>query len=594
MLSDDSDEESEEIVVSPYKEETEKHEALGEDDSEKVNENESTAQQSEGLARESPGKSLAPRAEKVVSRIARLWRQHMEDTERRGEQRDLNDRLAMSAEYRSWVTGVDLKSGEALPSFTDVWVELELNKRPSTPKGEGEWQQTQSQEWEQPEKREDWGPRRRWQSRWHNTRQGESWKDGEHKEARIILAPAAGRPVLKEVSRAGLALKPAPTADPLADFAAEGSVTYLRERDAVVHDGRHHRHDRPVSPDRPPRHKAHLAPANSYYYDQFQSLRIFDDCLQDMCNRGLKTDLPIRASVFLDEMYQRDSHFRMCDTPFRDFSELLDAAEKEGLVKVNRSGSQEYISKVKYPYRVLTRRDEYHPERERRRRRLPSKSRSRSRGARVVQIREVSHHRRGGDHREDRGDRGDRSDRGDRGDRGERGDRGRRNANRAKRASPQANRSRRGDGGRDEQKPLPVLSAREKRREAALKTAKAKARPKALPKEGGEDEGTNDQASTRGDRRMQAKSKEEDNKQPFAAKQVNAKTIQATIQAKRQKLVEEAQRVQEPNQKEKAQQGGSPEEGESSSSYYSDEDSNESSSSSDESEESESEPKEDK
>lgn len=93
---------------------------------------------------------------------------------------------------------------------------------------------------------------------------------------------------------------------------------------------------------------------------------------------------------------------------------------------------------------------------------------------------------------------------------------------------------------------------------------------------------------------MQAKSKEEDNKQPFAAKQVNAKTIQATIQAKRQKLVEEAQRVQEPNQKEKAQQGGSPEEGESSSSYYSDEDSNESSSSSDESEESESEPKEDK
>eukprot|EP00435_Cladocopium_sp_Y103_P033713 s1152_g8.t1 len=54
MLSDDSDEESEEIVVSPYKEETEKHEALGEDDNEKVNENESNAQQSEGLARESP------------------------------------------------------------------------------------------------------------------------------------------------------------------------------------------------------------------------------------------------------------------------------------------------------------------------------------------------------------------------------------------------------------------------------------------------------------------------------------------------------------------------------------------------------------
>eukprot|EP00435_Cladocopium_sp_Y103_P048040 s1152_g14.t1 len=94
----------------------------------------------------------------------------------------------------------------------------------------------------------------------------------------------------------------------------------------------------------PPRHKAHLAPANSYHYDRLESLRLFDDCLQDICNRGLRADLPIRASVILDEMYQRDSHFRICDTPFRDFSELLDEAADEGLVKVNRRGTQEYIS----------------------------------------------------------------------------------------------------------------------------------------------------------------------------------------------------------------------------------------------------------
>ncbi|CAE7593276.1 Pds5a [Symbiodinium sp. CCMP2456] len=44
---------------------------------------------------------------------------------------DLSDRLAASAEYRRWVKEVDLAlgSGEEVPSFTELWIEL--NKRPA-------------------------------------------------------------------------------------------------------------------------------------------------------------------------------------------------------------------------------------------------------------------------------------------------------------------------------------------------------------------------------------------------------------------------------------------------------------------------------
>lgn len=67
--------------------------------------------------------------EQVVSRLARLWRQHV--SEQGGGGPDLSDRLAASAEYRRWVKEVDvaLGSGGEVPSFTELWIEL--NKRPA-------------------------------------------------------------------------------------------------------------------------------------------------------------------------------------------------------------------------------------------------------------------------------------------------------------------------------------------------------------------------------------------------------------------------------------------------------------------------------
>ncbi|CAE7429912.1 Pds5a [Symbiodinium sp. CCMP2592] len=67
--------------------------------------------------------------EQVVSRLARLWRQHVSEQSDGGP--DLSDRLAASAEYRRWVKEVDvaLGPGEAVPSFTELWIEL--NKRPA-------------------------------------------------------------------------------------------------------------------------------------------------------------------------------------------------------------------------------------------------------------------------------------------------------------------------------------------------------------------------------------------------------------------------------------------------------------------------------
>eukprot|EP00434_Breviolum_minutum_P018342 symbB.v1.2.016183.t1/scaffold1227.1/size245474/10 len=93
----------------------------------------------------------------------------------------------------------------------------------------------------------------------------------------------------------------------------------------------------------PPRHRAHLAPANHCRYDRVQCLRIFDDSLQDLRNRGQQ--LPINAEEVLEEMQQRHNDFHLDDTPFNGLSDLLDAAVQEGWIEA--SGRRNVITRAR-------------------------------------------------------------------------------------------------------------------------------------------------------------------------------------------------------------------------------------------------------
>ncbi|CAK9082099.1 unnamed protein product [Durusdinium trenchii] len=348
------EEDSEDITPAPYAPVQEEPEAQNQPE-------EGNAENLEGdLEKQSDHAKLEkskPRPEKAVSRVARLWDQHARAREQR-EDIDLSDRLEASKDYRTWVTSVDidLQPGEAAPNFTEVWVELQnLHKRQKVSKEEPDWKWSEPSDWRH------WG---RW-SRWK-----EDW-DGEHKEARIVLAPAKSPPdppVLREVRRASpLALKPAPRGDPLADFAAEASITYLRERNASdpqrrrgastePHRLRHHRRpEKPRGPPRAPR-AADLAGRERLAracYSRSESLRIFDEALQELSARG-QNELPITASVILSEIEQRHGDF-LYDTPFEVFSDLLDAAAEDGMIEVSRRNRQELVTWAREP-RSLRRR----------------------------------------------------------------------------------------------------------------------------------------------------------------------------------------------------------------------------------------------
>ncbi|CAK9081576.1 unnamed protein product [Durusdinium trenchii] len=542
------EEDSEDITPAPYAPVQEEPEAQNQPE-------EGNAENLEGdLEKQSDHAKLEkskPRPEKAVSRVARLWDQHARAREQR-EDIDLSDRLEASKDYRTWVTSVDidLQPGEAAPNFTEVWVELQnLHKRQKVSKEEPDWKWSEPSDWRH------WG---RW-SRWK-----EDW-DGEHKEARIVLAPAKSPPdppVLREVRRASpLALKPAPRGDPLADFAAEASITYLRERNASdpqrrrgastePHRLRHHRRpEKPRGPPRAPR-AADLAGRERLAracYSRSESLRIFDEALQELSARG-QNELPITASVILSEIEQRHGDF-LYDTPFEVFSDLLDAAAEDGMIEVSRRNRQELVTWVKYRMR-RARRDEDRPssrERERRRGRRPSVDR---RGRphedrRVVQWSEVPRHRPRGGHRS--GELAETSLRPLHGSRGGR---------------------RREDG----EMRLRPRTAREKRYEAALKTAKAKARPKAAIRGREARSGKLDQEEL---------SKKMDDQTPMHRQDHRPKpkgrAVKAAPQAKRPRMTDVEVRKQ-PNTANPQHPSLPEEESSSEYSYYSDEDGESSSS----------------
>ncbi|CAK0900898.1 unnamed protein product [Prorocentrum cordatum] len=78
-----------------------------------------------------PAAPAEPEQEKPLARVVRLWTAHAAAI----EELKAADRLTVASAYRSWAKTAELglKEGEAVPSFTEVWIELTNRKRKAAP-----------------------------------------------------------------------------------------------------------------------------------------------------------------------------------------------------------------------------------------------------------------------------------------------------------------------------------------------------------------------------------------------------------------------------------------------------------------------------
>ncbi|CAE8639161.1 unnamed protein product [Polarella glacialis] len=155
--------------------------------------------------------------------------------------------------------------------------------------------------------------------------------------------------------------------DPLADFAAQTSSVYKKDDEALalvepseqlalVGPSEHSTADgRDAAPEqrngtRSLPEQRPLSPSSKLGRAEIR--RMFDEALKSLCDTGLQNELPMNASVISGHLRRTIPGFSISKTPFLRFGDLLDAMQKEGLIKVGRNRHDVSITWVKYPYRV--------------------------------------------------------------------------------------------------------------------------------------------------------------------------------------------------------------------------------------------------
>eukprot|EP00930_Biecheleria_cincta_P037890 TRINITY_DN26043_c0_g1_i1.p1 TRINITY_DN26043_c0_g1~~TRINITY_DN26043_c0_g1_i1.p1 ORF type:complete len:734 (+),score=181.29 TRINITY_DN26043_c0_g1_i1:94-2295(+) len=428
----------------------------------------------------------------VVSRITQKWNDYVKERQDAGEESFASDRLSASSEYRKFTKEQDLglDPGEAMPSFTEVWLAMNSSKlrlKASAPKTASSSKTSEGRARLTAKAQPKWFSARealqvlagglqilykriggkeisngskvidamQQCDREFSARQTPFERLGEllqvvhddgwielrkHRNGqtiRILNVPERGvdhlvgdwdekhkakedgarsqeekenrsvRIVSAEENRSSQADDNSsrdPNADPLAEFAAEASATYKREGSTALAlrlDDTHERAegdegrrngeaDDKVSKrdrddadgDSAPRFTL-SAPAKM---SQTESLRLFEDALKDLCATGLPSELPLNASVVMSHLLKRFQHFHISQTPFDKFSDLVEEAASQGIIKVTRAGPgrrDHSITWIKYRYRVLKERRRERPSGGGSgRRRRPSRSRRQASGHR--------------------------------------------------------------------------------------------------------------------------------------------------------------------------------------------------------------------
>jgi len=372
------DTETKEDTKDEVADDAQKSSETGVDDTNKTSNGDSSAADGAADSSASGATNGAASDESPAVKISRLWSAHVA----KDEALKNADRLAVSSAYRKWSTSADLglAEGTPIPAFTDIWVILEKAK-----------------------------------------------DKAEAADAKAVSSNLSGvNKVSVAKTRANADSRAADSADVLAGFAAEAHKVYKddadekpaeqgksqtdgdkkRSKSAEREKGRRFsdratssRLDRSLGRDRRRdiSRDRKLGGRENATYSKDKSIHMFDDALRQMCKEGLMKELPNMASDFDMRMRRLFPGWMIAKSAFEKFGDLLEAAEKDGLVKVQKRGSQLLVTWVKYDYVIAPRRS---PRGSPRRR-----SRSRRRGGR----------NRGGDRRRSQ-DRGGRDHRG-RGDR---------------------------------------------------------------------------------------------------------------------------------------------------------------------------------
>jgi len=86
-----------------------------------------------------------------------------------------------------------------------------------------------------------------------------------------------------------------------------------------------------------------------------ETLKMFDTALRDVCDEGLHKELPMNASVVSDRLRRLFPKFKIEETPFERYGDLLRAAELDGLVKASKLRDEVVITWLKHKYKVVPR-----------------------------------------------------------------------------------------------------------------------------------------------------------------------------------------------------------------------------------------------
>lgn len=372
-------------------------------------------------------------------RIAMKWDEYVKEKTAAGEVGFALDRLAAASEYRRWVKGqqLALEPGDAVPSFTEVWLVINSKLKSSAPKAESSKQSAgrarlkakaapkffSAQETlevlagglkmirvNDPEVIDFFdGSRvvdamRRYDREFHIKRtpfsklgdllevvHEDGWielsrtknemtvrllelplngvahmehlvKDWDEKASSSVRVVLAEEDQSAKKCRADDKCDVAPShsdSDSLAEFAAETSATYDGDDSSALAPrleecARGFLQEREEDEGREvPAPRFTLSAATRISHDE--SVRLLDEALRDLCEIGFPHELPISSSLLATHLWQRFRQFKISHTPFERFTDLLEAATSQGLVKLTKSSSsrrETLITWVKYNYQL--------------------------------------------------------------------------------------------------------------------------------------------------------------------------------------------------------------------------------------------------